>query len=56
MPVEDNRSLVPKAKEEKKLYHRPKLEVYGNLRSIVQAVGQNAMLDGGSPPNKNSRV
>jgi len=32
----------------KKPYSRPRLEVYGNLREITQAVGKTGKADGGS--------
>ena len=35
----------------KKLYSRPRLEVYGNLREITQTAGKNGKTDGGTNPN-----
>jgi hypothetical protein len=36
----------------KKVYSRPQLQVYGDLRTITQSVGKTGKMDGGSPnPN-----
>ena len=34
-------------KSPKKTYHRPCLRVYGDLRTLTQAVGMKGMPDGG---------
>jgi len=35
----------------RKIYNKPRLQVYGNLSEITQAVGANAKLDGMTTPN-----
>jgi hypothetical protein len=42
----DKREIKP-TESIKKLYSRPRLEVYGDLREITQAVGKNGKTDGG---------
>ena len=40
----------------KKTYHRPQLLIYGDIREITQAIGQNAMPDGGVTLDDMSKI
>jgi hypothetical protein len=48
----DKREIRPTGSA-KKPYSRPRLEVYGNLREITQAIGKTGKADGGGTGNKN---
>jgi hypothetical protein len=46
MERQENES-TPQGDQAKKEYSSPKLTIYGDIRTLTQAVGMNGMLDGG---------
>lgn len=40
----------------RKAYSKPRLQIYGNLQEITQAVGKNGRTDGGVNPNQRNNT
>ena len=49
-------SRADPAAPRRKLYRKPKLVEYGDIRAITQAVGMHGAMDGGNPPVHKSQL
>jgi hypothetical protein len=54
--MKDDEQPLSTTNRSKKAYHKPQLQVYGQLKDITQSLGPSGALDGGGIPPLTNRT